>query len=97
MTIKYHTRPTQIDRKDPHHRIHDKYRDQWIYGINDKYFVSFVVLDLGIGPKESECSLCSYDNRVADATVNKMFTKNDLVTYVKHFRGLPENQLEDFF
>lgn len=95
--IKYHTKPTQIDRKDPHHRIHDKYRDQWIYGINDKYFVSFVVLDLGIGPKESECALCSYDNRVADATVNKMFTKNDLVTYVKHFRGLPENQLEDFF
>lgn len=95
--IKYHTRPTQIDRKDPHHRIHDKYRDQWIYEINDKYFVSFVVLDLGIGPKESECALCSYDNRVADATVNKMFTKNDLVTYVKHFRGLPENQLEDFF
>lgn len=95
--IKYHTRPTQIDRKDPHHRIHDKYRDQWIYGVNDKYFVSFVVLDLGIGPKESECVLCSYDNRVADATVNKMFTKNDLVTYVKHFRGLPENQLEDFF
>lgn len=95
--IKYHTRPTQIDRKDPHHRIHDKYRDQWIYGINDKYFVSFVVLDLGVGPKESECALCSYDNRVADATVNKMFTKNDLVTYVKHFRGLPENQLEDFF
>lgn len=95
--IKYHTRPTQIDRKDPNHRIHDKYRDQWIYGINDKYFVSFVVLDLGIGPKESECALCSYDNRVADATVNKMFTKNDLVTYVKHFRGLPENQLEDFF
>lgn len=95
--IKYHTKPTQIDRKDPHHRIHDKYRDQWIYGINDKYFVSFVVLDLGIGPKESECALCSYDNRVADATVNKMFTKNDLVTYVKHFRGLPESQLEDFF
>ena len=95
--IKYHTKPTQIDRKDPHHRIHDKYRNQWIYGINDKYFVSFVVLDLGIGPKESECALCSYDNRVADATVNKMFTKNDLVTYVKHFRGLPENQLEDFF
>lgn len=95
--IKYHTKPTQIDRKDPHHRIHDKYRDQYIYGINDKYFVSFVVLDLGIGPKESECALCSYDNRVADATVNKMFTKNDLVTYVKHFRGLPENQLEDFF
>lgn len=95
--IKYHTKPTQIDRKDPHHRIHDKYRDQWIYGINDKYFVSFVVLDLGIGPKESECALCSYDNRVADATVNKMFTKNDLVTYVKHFRGLPENQLEDLF
>lgn len=95
--IKYHTRPTQIDRKDPHHRIHDKYRDQWIYGINDKYFVSFVVLDFGIGPKESECALCSYDNRVADATVNKMFTKNDLVTYVKHFCGLPENQLEDFF
>lgn len=95
--IKYHTRPTQIDRKDPHHRIHDKYRDQWIYGINNKYFVSFVVLDLGIGPKESECALCSYDNRVADSTVNKMFTKNDLVTYVKHFRGLPENQLEDFF
>lgn len=95
--IKYHTRPTQIDRKDPHHRIHDKYRDQWIYGINDKYFVSFVVLDLGVCPKESECALCSYDNRVADATVNKMFTKNDLVTYVKHFRGLPENQLEDFF
>lgn len=95
--IKYHTKPTQIDRKDPHHRIHDKYRDQWIYGINDKYFVSFVVLDLGIGPKESECALCSYDNRVADATVNKMFTKNDLVTYVKHLRGLPENQLEDFF
>lgn len=97
MTIRYHTRPTQIDRKDPHHRIHDKYHDQWIYGIDDKYFVSFVVLDLGIGPKESECALCSYDNRVADATVNKMFTKNDLVTYVKHFRGLPENQLEDFF
>lgn len=97
MTIRYHTRPTQIDRKDPYHRIHDRYRDQWIYEINDKYFVSFVTLDLGVGPKEGECALCSYDDRVAHATVNKMFTKNDLVTYVKHFRGLPENQLEDFF
>lgn len=82
--IKFHTKPTQVNRKNPI-LVVDRLPvvQTWMYELNNGYFVLFAVYD----GHRSEANLAAFDDNghvyYLDGTKVDIHTRQDLVDYVK--------------
>lgn len=80
--VKFHTKPTQINRKNPL-KVKECFGiKSWLYPLSNGYFVLFSVVD----SKSSAGLVYVEDHFVTDylqGTVTDIYTRQDLVDYVK--------------
>lgn len=99
MEIKFHTRPTQINRKNP---IFVKDTDSikvYAYPLKGDFYAKFVVIGSVAKAFLAECKgeLTTGDLNVATNTAYDIHTKNNLVEFVTSYSKLSTNVLNDIY
>ena len=87
--VKFHTKPTQVNRKNPI-LIVDRLPvvQTWMYELDNGYFVLFAVYD----GHRSEANLAAFDDNghvyYLDFTKIDIHTRQDLVEFVKNYNKM---------
>lgn len=92
--VKFHTKPTQINRQNPILVIANDYYKLWLYPLNSGYFAGFMVHANGM----SEVALADVvyppgGVHWAGQTSIDVHTRQDLVKFVKDHDSYTEEQL----
>lgn len=83
--VKFHTKPTQIDRQDPILIIDNEYRKLWVYPLTNGFYSGFMVHENGM----AECSIVgiNLNGKYGAHWFNQwsidVHTRQDLVNFVK--------------
>ena len=83
--VKFHTKPTQINRENPILIIDNEYRKLWVYPLFNGYFAGFMVHENGM----AECSIVginlygTYGAHWFNHLSIDVHTRQDLVNFVK--------------
>lgn len=96
MEIKFHTRPTQINRQNPIVVKDGGLSKVYAYPIKGDFYVKFVIAG-GVafaGLVKTNQIPNAYNLDVLTHTVYDIHTKNDLVNYVVGYRNTPINIIE---
>lgn len=91
--VKFHTKPTQINREDPILVMDDDFRKLWLYPLNSGYFAGFMVHANGMS--EVAIVVVAYPGGIhwLDKTSVDTHTRQDLVKFVKDHDSYTEEEL----
>ena len=93
--VKFHTKPTQIDRQNPILIIDDIFRKLWVYPLTSGYYAGFMVWLNGM----AECSIVginldgTYGAHWFDQYSIDVHTRQDLVNFVKTHNEWTEKEI----
>lgn len=99
MEIKFHTRPTQINRQNPIIAKDGGLSKVYAYPIKGDFYVKFVVAG-GVafaGLAKTNQNPNAYNLNVSPNTVHDIHTKMDLVHYVMGYRNIPVRDIEAIY
>ena len=83
--VKFHTKPTQINREDPIKIIDNGFYKAWVYPLSNGYCVGFEVMSNGMS-RASSIQLLSADTiEWLYHTTMDIHTRQDLVNFVKEW------------
>lgn len=99
MEIKFHTRPTQINRQNPIAVKDAGLSKIYAYPIKGDFYVKFVVAG-GVafaGLAKTDQIPSPYNLNVSPITVYDIHTKMDLVHYVMGYRSISLSDIESIY
>lgn len=99
MEIKFHTRPTQINRQNPIAVKDAGLSKIYAYPIKGNFYVKFVVAG-GVsfaGLAKTDEIPTPYNLDVSPNTVHDIHTKMDLVHYVMGYRNIPIQDIDSIY
>lgn len=99
MEIKFHTRPTQINRRNPIVVKEAGLSRIYVYPIKGDFYVKLVVAG-GVsfaGLAKTDEIPTPYNLDVSPNTVHDIHTKMDLVDYVVGYRNTPIHDIETIY
>lgn len=95
MEIKFHTRPTQINRQNPIVVKHTGLSNIYMYPLKGDFYIRFSTVGgtsiAGLVKTDDPMKL---EVRAGDYTVFDIHSKKDLVEYVTSYRKLPIEEIE---
>lgn len=95
MEIKFHTRPTQVNRQNPIVVKYTGLSNIYMYPIKGDFYIRFATVGgtsiAGLVKTDDPMNL---DVRAGDYTVFDIHSKKDLVDYVISYRKLPIEEIE---
>lgn len=99
MEIKFHTRPTQINRQNPIAVKDAGLSKIYAYPIKGDFYVKFVVIGSVAKAFLAECkgALTAGDLNVATHTAFDIHTKNNLVEFVTSYSKLSATVLSNIY
>lgn len=85
--VKFHTKPTQINREDPIKIIDNEIFTAWAYPLSNGYCAGFMVRDNGM----AQAALIKFEEpniiNWLEITREDIHTRKDLVQFVKTYDG----------
>lgn len=98
MEIKFHTRPTQIDRKNPIVVRKSGLAGVYMYHLKGDFYARFCTAGstsmIGLVKTDDPMDLSV---RFGDYTTQDVNSKNDLIDYVKSYRNTPIERIEHVY
>lgn len=95
--VKFHTKPTQINRENPILIIENEYYKVWVYPLNNGYFAGFMVHSNGMSEAAIvEIELSGVIHWVSPTSID-VHTRQDLVKFVKEHDSYTEEMLFNIY
>ena len=98
MEIKFHTRPTQINRQNPICIKHDYLLKVYMYPLKGDFYVKFAVVGgtafAGLVKTDDPNNISAI---MPERTIHDIYTKMDLIHYIIGYLNIPLRDIESIY
>lgn len=98
MEIKFHTKPTQINRKNPICIKHDYLLKVYMYPLKGDFYVKFAVVGgvafAGLVKTDDPNNISAI---MPEWTIHDIYTKMDLIHYIIGYLNIPLRHIESIY
>lgn len=98
MEIKFHSRPTQINRKNPVVVTDEYLLKVYMYPLKGDFYVRFVVVGstsfVGLVKTDDPMNVCAI---APEHTIHDVYNKMDLIHYIIGYLNIPLRDIESIY